>query len=90
MNDQQYDNALHMMEVLGGSFVKSLAHCYLMADSENAKKLKKAFKQYFHEYEVQFGRWKLNRPKPHCAGHERYASDCGACYHINANRSIGS
>lgn len=87
MSEQIYDNALHMMEILGGSFVKSLAHCYYMADEANRAILKEAFKPYFYEYEVNFGRWKLNRPKPHCADHQRYASDCGACCHVNAFRS---
>lgn len=35
MTTRQYDNAAHMMEVLGGSFVRSLIHCYYCADSNN-------------------------------------------------------
>lgn len=51
---RQYDNALHMMEVLGGSFVKSLADCYYCADSNNKVKLRIAFSEYFERYELMF------------------------------------
>lgn len=54
MMDRKYDNSLHMMEVLGGSFVKSLAHCYYMADPVNKRKLKETFAHYFDKYEAQF------------------------------------
>ena len=37
---RRFDNALHIMEVQGGSFVKALAHCYYMADSSNKAKLR--------------------------------------------------
>ena len=49
-----YDNALHMMELQGGSFVKALAHCYYMADFENRAKLRTAFADYFDTYEARF------------------------------------
>lgn len=51
---REYDNALHMMEVLGGSFVKSLANCYYCADSDNKVKLRMAFSEYFERYELMF------------------------------------
>lgn len=49
-----FDNALHVMEVQGGSFVKSLAHCYYMADQPNRAILRQAFAKYFDEYERRF------------------------------------
>lgn len=51
---QQFDNSLHLMEVQGGSFVKSLAHCYYMADPANKAKLRQAFSDYFERYEQRF------------------------------------
>lgn len=57
MNRQHFDNALHMMEEYGGSFVKALAHCYYMADATNKAKLREAFANYFDDYEAQFKRW---------------------------------
>lgn len=83
MSEQHYDNALHVMEIQGGSFVKSLVHCYYMADPVNKAKLREAFASYFDEYQLRFDNWRLNRPKKHCADHQRYASDCGGCYHAN-------
>jgi len=56
MSKQIYDNALHIMEVQGGSFVKSLAHCYYMADRPNREILRAAFAKYFDEYEARFQR----------------------------------
>lgn len=49
-----YDNALHMMELQGGSFVKALAHCYYMADANNRMKLRVTFADYFDNYEARF------------------------------------
>jgi hypothetical protein len=49
-----YDNALHLMEVQGGSFVKALAHCYYMADTPNKLRLRVAFMEYFDRYEDRF------------------------------------
>jgi hypothetical protein len=43
-----------MMEAQGGSFVKALAHCYLMGDPDNRMILKQAFKRYFLIYEERF------------------------------------
>lgn len=54
MAKQIYDNALHVMEVEGGSFVKSLAHCYYMADPTNRAKLGETFADYFDNYEARF------------------------------------
>jgi hypothetical protein len=52
-----YDNALHVMELQGGSFVKSLANCYLMADPVNKAKLRETFAGYFDVYEARFAAW---------------------------------
>ena len=54
---QHYDNALHVMEAQGGSFVKALAHCYLMADPVNKAKLRETFAGYFDVYEARFAAW---------------------------------
>lgn len=54
MTARQYDDALHMMEVQGGSFVKSLAACYYSADSTNKPILRAAFSKYFEHYEERF------------------------------------
>jgi hypothetical protein len=43
---------LHAMELLGGSFVKSLAASYYAADVENKRKLIDAFAEYFDRYEA--------------------------------------
>ena len=51
---QQFDNALHVMEVQGGGFVKSLVACYYNADSTNKAILREAFAKYFDEYERRF------------------------------------
>jgi hypothetical protein len=62
--DQQYDNALHVMEVQGGSFVKSLAACYYAADSTNRPILRQAFASYFDEYERRFAAYATPAPAP--------------------------
>lgn len=51
---RQYDNAVHMMEELGGSFVKSLAACYYCVDSNNKTRLRVAFSEYFERYERMY------------------------------------
>jgi len=56
-----FDNALHMMEVQGGSFVKSLAHCYSMADTANREKLRDTFAEYFNGYETRFEQWQWKK-----------------------------
>lgn len=50
----EYDNALHMMESIGGSFVRALADCYYAADTTNKVKLRETFAEYFDRYERQF------------------------------------
>ncbi len=51
---RHYDDALHMMEVMGGSFVKALAHLYYMADSTNKVRVRQAFPEYFEKYEAMY------------------------------------
>lgn len=58
MSRHIYDDALHMMEIQGGSFVQALAHCYCMADPVNRKKLRETFAGYFENYEARFDQWK--------------------------------
>lgn len=50
----KFDSYLHMMEMQGGSFVRSLAHCYQVADTENRARLVKAFPDYFEKYQARF------------------------------------
>lgn len=57
-----YDNALHMMESFGGSFVKSLSNCYYCADSGNKQRLRAAFPEVFERYERHFREWKASQP----------------------------
>lgn len=59
MKKQIFDDALHIMEVQGGSFVKSLAHLYCVADTENKKIARQAFAKYFDMYEAKFAAWQL-------------------------------
>lgn len=59
---RHYDNALHMMESFGGSFVKSLAACYYAADSTNKQRLRDAFPEVFERYEQHFKDWKSKQP----------------------------
>ena len=56
---QQFDDALHMMEVTGGSFVRALVNCYYAADRHNRVKLRAIFEKYFAHYEDLF--------REHCA-----------------------
>ena len=51
---RQYDNALHMMEEFGGSFIKALAHLYYMSDSSNKPRVRAAFPEYFECYEAMY------------------------------------
>lgn len=55
-----YDNAEHMMEVLGGSFVKALINLWYSADSSNKPRVRAAFPEYFERYENTFNEWKAN------------------------------
>lgn len=50
MSEQEY-NTIETMEKYGGSFVKSLANCFRMADRNNFLKLKNAFSVYWEQYE---------------------------------------
>jgi len=51
---QQFDDALHVMEIQGGSFVKALSACYFRADPTNRAILRQAFARYFDEYEARY------------------------------------
>lgn len=55
-----YDNPQHMMELIGGSFVRSLVACYYAADSKNKARLQEAFKEYFDIYEAQYKAWRAS------------------------------
>lgn len=57
-----YDDALHMMEKIGGSFVKALADCYCRADSKNKARLIAAFPEIFERYERLHREWNDRRP----------------------------
>lgn len=62
MSAQHYDSPLHMMEKLGGSFVRALAACHCAADPANKDTLRAAFGSYFEVYDRRFNAWKRNRP----------------------------
>ena len=49
-----FDDPLHMMEQLGGGFIKSLVRCYYMADETRKAKLREAFAEDFQNYERKF------------------------------------
>ncbi|MES2586957.1 MAG: hypothetical protein V4536_08570 [Pseudomonadota bacterium] len=49
-----YDNAEHMMEVLGGGFVRALVELYYRADSTNKLRVKASFSDYFERYEKMY------------------------------------
>jgi hypothetical protein len=70
----QFDNALHLMEVQGGSFVKSLVACYYAADTANKATLRDAFSGYFDQYEARF---RALEPEPEIA--------CEACFRSGCN-----
>lgn len=46
-------DALDLMERQGGSFIKALAHCYLMADPDNKRRLRIAMPDWFANYEAR-------------------------------------
>lgn len=54
MNDKMnQDEKLAMcraMRVYGGSFVKALSECFILADSENQERLEAAFPEYVEQY----------------------------------------
>lgn len=44
------NDCLDLMERQGGSFIKSLAHCYMMADPENKARLRVSMHDWFESY----------------------------------------
>lgn len=71
-----YDNSIHMMDVLGGSFIKALANLYYVSDSENRVKLRQTFSTYFEDYRKRFNDLKLQNAKDaHYAAMERWDKD---------------
>ena len=50
----KYEDPVHMMELTGGSFVRSLAECYYRADKYNSLRLRNAFPDVFERYETLF------------------------------------
>lgn len=47
---QTYDNYLHMMEAIGGSFIQALAALWYRADSVNKIRVEIAFQKEFDHY----------------------------------------
>ena len=64
MNDREYDNAEHMMEELGGSFVKALVNLWYRADSTNKPRVRSAFPEYFAHYEAMYQEHKATEVRP--------------------------
>ena len=58
MSAPYYDDALHMMEKIGGSFVRALVDLYYCADLNNKLRVRAAFPEYFDRYERQYQEWK--------------------------------
>lgn len=54
MSIRVYDNYIHYMEVMGGSFAQSLANCYYAADSTNKSRLLAAFPDFFNRYKTTY------------------------------------
>lgn len=65
---REFDNALHIMEVQGGSFVRSLAACWYAADAVNKAKLRETFAEYFDNYEKRFEQHVADRKKAEWRG----------------------
>lgn len=63
MNQVRYSDALHMMELHGGSFVRALAECHLRADAANRQRLRGAFPEYFERYEKLYREWLAAHPE---------------------------
>jgi hypothetical protein len=49
-----YDNALHLMEAIGGSFARALAELYYRADQNNKLRVRLAFPEIFARYESMY------------------------------------
>ena len=64
MTFPHYDDALHMMTQIGGSFAKAIANAYYVADSGNRRILRTAFADLFEKYETQYQQH-LNYVKEH-------------------------
>lgn len=45
------DDILEAMDTYGGGFVRTLAHCFRAADSDNRRTLESAFRKYFIQYD---------------------------------------
>lgn len=53
MNEEEFE-IVETMEKYGGSFVQALSMCFKKADSNNFQKLKRAFPDYWNEYEEMY------------------------------------
>ena len=51
-----YEDAVHMMQEFGGSFVSLIAKAWYAADEINRKKLEACFSEYFKSYERMYMR----------------------------------
>ncbi len=58
MSKPHYDDAEHMMETLGGGFVKALVNLWYAADSSNKPRVRAAFPEYFERYKHLYTEWK--------------------------------
>lgn len=57
-NDVNHDEKLDMVDAMkrfGGSFVKALAECFILADDLNLAKLEQAFPEYVKQYQEMAG-----------------------------------
>lgn len=55
----QEGEIIEAMKKYGGSFVHALSTCFLFADSDNFKKLRHAFPEYWEEYREMVERTKV-------------------------------
>lgn len=58
VESEEIFEVVQMMEKMGGSFVKAIAHCWHMADPINKRKMAGCFNEYFSEYAMQVERGK--------------------------------
>lgn len=56
--NQEESRIVEAMHTWGGGFVKALSACFYAADRQNIEKLKKAFPEYWDEYD------KMSAPAP--------------------------